>query len=509
MALEPDFMGVRAKGLAVVVTFAALACATHIAVAEPAPAASVAAPAASPSAGKGDTAWRVAELDAAVHSIVTDRTFKDAEVGIAVMDVESGHLLAAENEHKPLNPASNAKLYTAGAALAMLHGDHVYETTLSGERTGISVAGPLTLRGFGDPTLETRDLWAMVQELRAQGIRRVEGDIVVDQRFYDEATTPPAFEQKPAEWASFRAPISAVAVNGNTVTMVVRPGEVGAQASVSFDPPGFVDVEGTVTTAESGADNVILALRANGKRLSANVAGAVSADSRVVRYTRRVDDPNLLAGYVLKHLLDQAQIRVGGDVKSGAGKGAVLVRHKSPPLSQILPALGKSSDNFYAEMIFKTLGGEKVARPAKSAAGAAAVTKWLDTIGANDDGVVIKNGSGLYDANRVTASSVVRLLRATWRDSAIQPEFVEQLAIGGVDGTLRRRFAGERQRRAVRAKTGTLDDAIALSGYVVGPPGKGAIAFSVLFNKVEGKASGARAVTDKFIELVARKVWER
>ncbi|MFO0677219.1 MAG: D-alanyl-D-alanine carboxypeptidase/D-alanyl-D-alanine-endopeptidase [Polyangiaceae bacterium] len=482
----------------------ALALAGGVAVAQTPRPANSAGNAAAP-----DTAWRVAEFDAAVHAIVSDKSFKDAEVGIAIMDVESGHLLAAANEHGALNPASNAKLYTAAAALAILHGDHVYETTLGGERNGISVAGPLTLRGFGDPTLETRDLWAMVQELRTQGIRRIEGDIVVDQRFYDDMTTPPAFEQKPAEWAAFRAPVSAVAVNENTVTMLVRPGEVGQGANVSFDPPGFVDVEGTVTTSESGADNVVLALRPNGKRLAAKVAGSVATDSRVVRYTRRVDDPNLLAGYVLKHLLEQAQIRVGGDVKAGAGKGGVLVRHKSRPLAQILPELGKASDNFVAEMVFKSLGGEKVGRPAKSASGALAVTKWLDTIGANDEGVVIKNGSGLYDANRVTASSVVRLLRAAYRDPAVQPEFLEQLAIGGVDGTLRRRFASERGRRAVRAKTGTLDDAIALSGYVMGPPGKGAVAFSVLFNKVEGKAAGARSVADKLVELVARKVWER
>jgi D-alanyl-D-alanine carboxypeptidase/D-alanyl-D-alanine-endopeptidase (penicillin-binding protein 4) len=135
------------------------------------------------------------------------------------------------------------------------------------------------------------------------------------------------------------------------------------------------------------------------------------------------------------------------------------------------------------------------------------MTRWLGEIGAIEPGVVIKNGSGLFDANRVTAASTVQLLRAAWRDVAIREEYVAQLSIGGVDGTLRGRFKKETQRRAVRAKTGTLDDAIALGGYVLPPPGKGPLAFSVLFNKVEGKAYGARAAADRLVELLADRLW--
>ncbi len=89
----------------------------------------------------------------------------------------------------------------------------------------------------------------------------------------------------------------------------------------------------------------------------------------------------------------------------------------------------------------------------------------------------------------------------------MRDEYVAQLAIGGVDGTLRGRLKKEVHRRAVRAKTGTLDDAIALSGYVLGPPGKGPVAFSVLFNKVEGKAYGARAAADRLAEVIAERLW--
>jgi D-alanyl-D-alanine carboxypeptidase/D-alanyl-D-alanine-endopeptidase (penicillin-binding protein 4) len=168
--------------------------------------------------------------------------------------------------------------------------------------------------------------------------------------------------------------------------------------------------------------------------------------------------------------------------------------------------VGKHSDNFYAEMIFKSLGGELKGRPAKSADGAEVVTQWVQKIGASDAGLVIKNGSGLFDANRTTVASVVRLLRACYMDSGIGPEYVAQLAIGGVDGTLAKRFRDHRQERSIRAKTGTLEDAVALSGYVLGPPGKAPIAFSILVNKTSPGV--ARPAIDKFIDKLADRQWK-
>ena len=461
-----------------------------------------------PSVAAGADA-RVPELEAAVRAITRDDTFKGAQIGVAIVDVDTGKYLAATNEHLALNPASNAKIYTAAAALAMVRGDHRYETTLSGTLKGSAVSGGLVLRGHGDPSLTTADLGAMVAELKTYGVHKVDGDVVVDQQFYDEQTTPPAFEQQPNEWSYFRAPVSAVALNENCIVLTVRPASgAGGTAQASFDPPGFVDVEGSIRTGDKGADNVTIALSGKGQRMQAKIGGAVGEGSRVVRYTKRVEDPTLLAGYALKALLEKAEIKVGGDVKPGKDAGHVIVRHQSAPLSALLYAVGKNSDNFYAEMIFKTIGGEAKARPAKSADAAQVVTEWLDKIGANDKGVVIKNGSGLFDANRVTAHSAAMLLRYAWRDAAIQPEFLAQLAVGGVDGTLHKRFRMDTTRRRVRAKTGTLDDVIALSGYVLGPPGKGPIAFSIFFNKVAGHQDGARHAADKLVELIARRQWK-
>ncbi len=461
---------------------------------------------ASPQAPIAATPQNVADpgLQAAVNSLAM--SIKDASVGVAIVDVASGRLLASYKEHDPLNPASNAKLYTAAAALSILHGDHRYETTISGSLKG-GAAGSLTLRGYGDPSLRSDDLASMAQDLHDQGMRRVDGDVFVEQSFYDDVTTPPAFDQKPTEWAAFRAPVSAVAVDENTVTLSVRPTVTGESAHAWFDPPGFVDSEGTITTGDDGADKIVLMLAPNGRRLTAKISGGVGSNARIARQTARVDDPQLLAGYVLKAQLERVGIKVSGDPKLGSAKGAVLARHASAPLSTLLYSLGKQSDNFYAEMIFKSLAGEAKGKPAKTLDSADLVQKLLAEASATDTGVVIKNGSGLYDANRVTAWSTVQLLRWAYRSPQIEPEYVAQLAIGGVDGTLHKRFRSVRDRRAIRAKTGTLDDTIALSGYVIAPAGKPTIAFSIFFNKVAGKASGARVQADKLVTAIVKYVY--
>jgi len=465
--------------------------------------------------GARDVAGRVPELEAAVRSLANDRSLKDALVSVVVIDCESGAVLAQSGEHVLVNPASNAKLYTAAAALAILHGSHRYQTTLSGTIKANAASG-LVLRGHGDPSLHTEDLWAMVQEAKAHGMKRVEGDIVVDQRFFDEQTTPPAFEQQPNEWAYFRAPVSAVALNGNTVTLTIRPQAVGAPAVAFFEPPGFVDVEGTVKTSDSGADTVALELSKSGeggRRLAAKISGAVAVDSKLVRYTKRVDDPQLLAGYALRAIMEESGVKVAGDVKLGAkdmkeSKASVIARHESEPLSTLLYALGKNSDNFYAEMIFKSLAAEGKTRPAKSQDAADIVTSWVQKNDLGDTGFMVKNGSGLFDANRTTAHSMAKLLRFAWQDASIKNEFVAQLSIGGVDGTLHKRFRDVRSHRAVRAKTGTLDDAIALSGYVLGPPGKGAVAYAILFNGVSGRGGAARTAADRLVETVHARQWK-
>jgi D-alanyl-D-alanine carboxypeptidase/D-alanyl-D-alanine-endopeptidase (penicillin-binding protein 4) len=449
-----------------------------------------------------------APIKEAVAALAADVARWGGTVGVSVIDVQSGEALMSMSEHRPFNPASNAKLLTAAAALRILGGQHRFLTGLYGRIDGDTVES-LVLRGDGDPSLRTADLWAMAMELRASGVRKV-GAIVVDQSYFDDQYVPPAFEQQPNEWAAFRAPVAPVSLNENTVIVSVRATREGHDALVEIEPPGFVDALGTVTTSrKQDAEKVALGLSPLGARLGARLGGSVPEGGRTVRVAKRVDDPRLLAGYALRAMLQMAGVKAPREPRLGGEKvKELLVAHRSASVGEMLGALGKESDNFYAEMLFKAIGARAKGRPASADAAADAVRLAMEGLGAFEAGMVIRNGSGLFDADRMTPAATTALLRAMARDTTAGPEYVSQLSVGGVDGTLRHRFRDWADVHTVRAKTGTLDAVAAISGYVVGPPGRDTLAFSILVNGISGKVGQARPAMDRIVEVTAREVWK-
>jgi D-alanyl-D-alanine carboxypeptidase/D-alanyl-D-alanine-endopeptidase (penicillin-binding protein 4) len=499
----------QALVLAVLVALTATARPASIAKASPpapAPAGSSAPPAAGPA--PAPAALDAEPVKKAVAKLAADVKGWGGSAGVAIIDMDKDTLIAALDEHAAFNPASNAKLVTAAAALRVLGPGHRWLTGLYGKLDGDRVP-ELVLRGDGDPSLGAGDLWAMARELVTAGVRRV-GAIDVDQGRFDDRYVPPAFEAQPEEWAPFRAPVSAVALDENTVTLSVRAGAKGKDAAVRVDPPGFVDVVGTIrTTAKGDPEKVTLTLEPKGDRLVARLGGHVPEGARVVRIRRRLEDPRLVPGHALRAILENAGIQVEGQVRRGGAKEKrLLASHRSAPLGELLGALGKDSDNFYAEMIFKSVAAEKNGAPATAEGAAEAITDFLREVKAFEPGVVVKNGSGLFDANRTTPWATVSLLRAAHRDPAMGPEFLAQLAIGGVDGTLRGRLKGWGERGVVRAKTGTLKAVVALSGYVLAPPGRAPLAFAIFVNGVPDKVGPARASIDKVVDAAARALWQ-
>jgi D-alanyl-D-alanine carboxypeptidase/D-alanyl-D-alanine-endopeptidase (penicillin-binding protein 4) len=447
----------------------------------------------------------VPELQAALNAAARWATASRGRLGACFLDARTGAELACVSPDVAENPASNMKLVTAGAALRYLGPGAVFTTGLYG-RIQDGRVETLVLRGDGDPSLTSDGLAMFAAELRARGVKQV-GDILVDQSAFDERFVPPGFEQQPDEWAAFRAPVSAVAVDRNSVFVTIAPGTPGTPARVGFEPPGFVDVEGEIATVAKGKRAIPrVGPRARGQRLGVRLAGAVAEGSAPLRYRQRVDDPRVFAGYSLRAALAAAGVAVAGSIRQGgAGEQRELCIQRSRPLSELLPELGKASDNFYAEMLLRAIGKKVRGRPATSAAGADAALAWLKEIGASDSGAQIGNGSGLVDATRLTPRSLARLLVAVAGNPAMAPTFQEHLAIGGVDGTLKSRFPSLARERVVVAKTGTLKDVVALSGYVLDADGKPSIAFSTIMSSVT-KTAGARQRIDRIVERVAAAI---
>lgn len=425
-------------------------------------------------------------------------------VSAEVVDLENGARWGAASPEAALNPASNMKIVTAAVALDRLGPDFHFVTGLYGKPRGGRV-DPLVLRGHGDPALRTEHLWQLATAMARLGVREV-GALQVDQSRFDAQFVPPAFEQQPDEWARFRAPVSAVALEGNAVTLGILPTDAGQPARAWFEPPGIVTIEGAIETRKPGSGEAVqLALGALGAEHVAKIGGHVSEGMPRMRFDRRLDDPRRAPALALRELLREVGVNVAGPVElGGRGVSERLVFHESEPLGVLVHQLGKNSDNFCAEMLFKVLGAEVSSGPATSADGARVVRQWLQARGLLAPDTRIQNGSGLFDANRISAATLIGVLEAVQRDPAIFPEFLAQLAVGGIDGTLRSRFRELKTQRRVRAKTGTLAAAVSLSGYVLDTAGRAPVAFALLVNGIEGHAWEARQYMDRVVEAIAR-----
>ncbi len=414
-------------------------------------------------------------------------------------------------EHDPttaMNPASNAKLYTAAAALHELGRTHRFVTSLYG-RIADAAVPVLVLRGHADPSLGMKDLRELAKALAERGIREV-GSIAVDQSYLDDRFIPAGFEKKPGEWSPFRASVCAVPLDENTVTFHVRPSRAGQAATVTVEPVGAAEVVATPTTRKGGGrDALHIDLSVQDGRLLARLTGEVRQDSRGADVVRRAHDPRLLAGLGLRTALGELGIRAGKVELGGAGETELLATHASAPLVELVPALGKRSDNFYAETLFKAIAAERRAPPGSDENAASIVQEVLQGFGAMAPGMAVRNGSGLYDGAAMTTRATTRLLRGVYADASLRDDFVDSLSIGGVDGTLKSRFGAWAARRAIRAKTGTLDDVAALSGYILRPAGEAPFVFSVFVNQVAGKVPKARVAIDRFVQAVASEAWAR
>lgn len=420
-----------------------------------------------------------------------------------ILDLQSGRIAQSRAE-LALNPASNMKLITSAFALDKLGPSFTYRTALFGTVSTSGVAAKLVLRGDGDPTLTEADLWRLANTLRNRGVKHVES-LLVDQSAFDDQTVPPAFEQQPNEWASFRAPVSAIAVERNSLTLNVLPQTENSPARVWFEPSGAVQLQGAIqTVARGGGQNVQLSLaqRPDGQ-LTATIGGHVAVGMSRQRFPKRVDEPSLVAGHVLAQALQDLGVRVDR-VERGVVRDLPLVSYvTSEPLSEVLSALGKYSDNFSAEMVFKSLSS--AANGVASFSASCSLTEqWLRQRAPMPAGTRVVNGSGLFDANRVSAATLVGVLKDAYDDPRRRDTMIAQLSTGGADGTLANRFSAPDVKGRVRAKTGTLDESLALSGYLLRAGTQPPLVFSLIVNGVAGKHAEVRRQLDAVVLELAR-----
>jgi D-alanyl-D-alanine carboxypeptidase/D-alanyl-D-alanine-endopeptidase (penicillin-binding protein 4) len=406
---------------------------------------------AAPSARAAD-----ADLSLVVDSFLARPAFSATRLGILVESQRTGEVLYERNADSLLIPASNMKIVTGAAALSLLGPEFRFRTEIAtdGRRAGSIVEGDLIVRGAGDPSITAEELWRLSQEVRALGIDKITGDLVLDVSYLD--SIPVTSPEMATGDRAYEARTGALSLNYSVVGVHVSPGpRAGDPAVVTLMPEtGFVETRNRATTGpRRGVPDIEVRRTYEEGRNVLTVSGEIPAGWPEMVAYRNVDDPTAYFGAGLTRFLAGAGITVEGSVRVGTMpvSAIVLGAHDSKPLSLIVRDLSKYSNNFIAEELLKVLGARRFGPPGTTAGGAVALGDYLRTIGADSLSYRIADGSGLSRENRLSPRTIVRVIRTTLADFDLSYEFAASLSVSGTDGTLEGRMRGGDLERAVRA----------------------------------------------------------
>jgi len=391
-------------------------------------------------------------LGSRLDAVLASRELKRARVAALVVRAGDGEVLYEHSADRALTPASNAKILTAIAALDTFGPSHHFATGVSSDEPpdADGAVEELFVRGGGDPALNNEDWWRLAAELWSQGLRRVRGDLVLDDSAFDRDRWHPRWG--PVSARAYHAPVGALTANYGAFSVTVTPGsEVGDPVEVRVEPPvSYLLVSNRARTVGARSRRTVAVDReAGGEGELVLVTGAVRVGDPPTLYYRSVLDPTRYAGAVLRMQLEAVGIAAWDN-----GVEAMRAR---------LVGLGLDPAEFS-----------------------------------------LVDGSGLSYQDKVTPRTLVQALLLARNSFRIGPEFVAALPIAAVDGTLEKR--GDGAQGQARAKTGLLKRVTALSGYAHLGQGQVAV-FSILANGYRVSDEKAMEALDRFVaELIQREV---
>ncbi len=457
-----------------------------------------------------------------LRSIWAGANLRRGTTAVYVVDATTGEKLFAVHEDRPLNVASNVKLVSTATALHILGPDWRYVTQLLGPTPEASgdVRGSIYLFGNADPTLRAKHLANFAAELLARGVKRIDGDIVVGD-----------------------APLRDT-LGRSSVTIKVTGTSQGKAPAVSIEPPNaLVTADVHAVTNDKRRRSRVSASGTwvedeLGERFVVKVTGPIQPGTTRT-FHRRVPKRNLYAAHVLRGALVDAGIEVTGAVRvvnldayvgEAVQRGYLpveLTRRESAPVSELVAWVNKPSNNFLADRLLMTAGAVRYGGAPDMDKGVAAMNEWMKAVGIDVGSVVLDTGSGLSYQTKLSSHQIVQVLRAAagyapapdplFLDAEpnllasavptgggvrggfttgldvdtgeftgvmapdIERFFYDSLAVAGVDGTLRRRFKRSAAQGNCYAKTGTLTQVIALSGFVTAGDGH-TLAFALVTN---------------------------
>ncbi len=468
--------------------------------------------------------------------------------GIEVASLATGETLYSQNSDKLFTPASNTKLFTTAAALALIGPDYKFRTTV--ETTGTldrygRLNGDLVLVGRGDPNLSGRELpydlrtqrnddpllalETLADALVAKGVKFVDGDVVADDSYFAFERYGEGWSQDDLVWAD-GAPVSALTINDNVVFVKILPADrPGEKAFVSLNPFGdYYRIDNRIVTTPAGTGRKLFVNREPGSNV-VTLWGNLPLDDPGTTEALAIEEPAAFAAGLFRQLLEKHGIIVYGHERTrhtelanlstftataiapshGGSDDAVrplksdqpitLASYESRPLVDDVRVINKISQNLHAEILLRLLGRER-GNAGSVEAGLEVLRAFLTQAGVASDQYAFFDGSGLSRQNLVTPQAVVRLLRY----ASSQPwgeAYKASFPVAGIDGSLADRLTAPGLQKRVMAKTGSLSGVRALSGFATTDSGQ-TVVFSIFSNNLNLPAKRVTDTIDHIVEAI-------
>jgi len=418
------------------------------------------------------------ELPVGVQAVLAHRGIPAGAVSIHVENLSREETVLSWHADTPRVPASIMKLLTTLVALEELGPAYRWSTDVHflGElRDDGTLDGDLLLKGHGDPYLVAERLWQLQRRLRAAGLERVTGDLLLDDSHFELGHYDPgAFDREPLR--AYNVAPNALLANYKVVSYTFTPAADGRQVDIALEPPldnleivnRLEQVPGACRGYQRG-----IAINANETADRITFRGRFPAGCDSYRMGRTALSHLEYTGGLFRSLWAETGGSFGGRARAGRapdGREPDL-EFESLPLAEIVRKVNKHSNNVMARQLLFTLGAEAYGPPGTEDKGRRVVADWLAANEMDFGELSLDNGAGLSRDARVTARHMVALLRHGF-SSRFMPEFVSSLPLSGLDGTLKRRL--ERGGLAGRAhmKTGSLDHVSSIAGYLLGRAGE-------------------------------------
>ncbi len=440
--------------------------------------------------------WTPGDLSNARHAIETALaapTLRGAHVGVLAVDAATGEVLYERNASDAFTPASTFKLLVGSAALARLGPAFTFVTEVDvSENT-------LVLRGGGDARLSAHDIGLAAQAVAATGAKHFDTLIGDATRYYaDRYPGGWSIDDIPYDYAAIP---SALSLEENVVHAAVAPGDAPGSSTGLVTAPvtDVITIKNDTTTGARGSEDTTDVTRPWGQPTTIELVGSVPLGVKTSDdLAPAVPDPPAYALDVFRLDLIQDGIDIGTTTQAQytpPPATTTIWKRSSEPLSKTLGLFWQPSDNLIAEQLLLELGAssptaaQERAKIGTRGSGYKVEQSWLQSIGVDPHSVTIADGSGLSEYDRITPNALVAILKYDWA-SANRQAVLDALPLAGVRGTLKSSFVATPLAGNVYAKTGTINHARTLAGYLR-TPHHGTIAFALMINDWMDMSPGA------------------